>query len=147
MSKRNIEPQEQKTMEVIKQKFYYWRDVLGLSDWDIQFVFNVEPENMIIDGSTGCTSFEESTKTALVQILNPERFINKVGKFDIEKSIVHELLHLKLSLVESETDEFQKRMLHQILDDLAKSFVRARRRPRHTKEQLEGWMKEDEANA
>jgi hypothetical protein len=114
--------------------FHYWRKKLGLRDWTIRFQYNVEPEDMFIDDSCGCTTWQESGKTALIQILKPERYGDRIAPFDIEKTIVHELLHLKLSFISSECDNLQQRVAHQIIDDLAKAFVDARRENKITKE-------------
>ena len=110
-----------------ERMFYYWREKLGLTDWTIKFEYNVEPEDMVVEESCGCTSWQESTKTARIQILRPDRYGDRVAPFDVEKTIVHELLHLKLTLISSECDAMQERVAHQLIDELAKSFVNARR--------------------
>ena len=107
--------------------FHYWQDKLELNDWSICFISNVEPEDMAIEDSCGCTSWEESGKTALIQILRPDRYGDRIVPFDIEKTIVHELLHIKLSFISSECDPLQQRVAHQIIDELAKALVGARR--------------------
>lgn len=107
--------------------FDYWREKLVLTDWTIKFEANVDPEDMVVDEASGCTSWQESTKTAHIQILNKDRYKNRVAPFDVEQTIVHELLHLKLTFLSSECDQLQERVVHQLIDDLAKSFVNARR--------------------
>ena len=107
--------------------FKYWQEKLGLTDWTIKFQSNVEPEDMALDEACGCTSYIEVGKTALIQILNPERYRYTVEPFDIERTIVHELLHLKLCLLEGDDDPVRTRVHHQLVDELAKSFVKARR--------------------
>lgn len=107
--------------------FDYWRNKLGLNDWTIKFDWDVEPEDMAIEDSCGCASWQESNKTALIQILRPDRYGERVAPFDVEKTIVHELLHIKLSFISSECDPLQQRVAHQLIDDLAKSMVSARR--------------------
>ena len=113
-----------------EQKYFdYWRDKIGLNDWVILFKYNVEPEDMVIDDASRCTSWEEAGKTALIQILNPARYGDRVAPFDIEKTIVHELLHLKMTLIASDCDALQQRVAHQLIDDMAKAMVNARRDP------------------
>ena len=107
--------------------FNYWREKLYLTDWTIKFKYNVEPEDMAIEDACGCTSWDEAGKTALIEIMNPERYGERVAPFDIEKTIVHELLHLKMTLISSDCDQLQQRVAHQLIDDLAKAMVNARR--------------------
>ena len=89
---------------------------------------------MVIEDSCGCTSWQEVGKTALIQILHPNRYGDRIVPFDIEKTIVHELLHLKMSFISSECDSLQQRVAHQLIDDLAKAMVNARRDHKITKE-------------
>ena len=46
---------------------------------------------------------------------------------DWEKTLVHELLHLKTCLVSSNVPDLQERVMHQMIDDLARAFVSAKR--------------------
>lgn len=115
-----------------------WSNTLGLKDWLITLETNVEPENMDIPDSDGCVSYEETTKAAKIQIVNPENRIKVepgekvvfLRPYDFETILVHELLHLKFCLLEI-GDEWeistQLRVLHQIIDDLARAFVDIKR--------------------
>lgn len=105
-----------------------WRDRLGLQDWQIKFEPKCPPEEMELDDAAGCTSWAEAIKCAKVQILDPKYYEeDNIIPFDFEKTLVHELLHLKLSLVSSGVDDFQERAMHQIIDDLARALVDTKR--------------------
>lgn len=119
--------------------FYYWRDKLKLNDWDICFKYNVPYDEMNIEDACGCTSWNEVGKSALIQILKPDQYGDRIVPFDVEKTIVHELLHIKMCLAVVETDEIQKRVVHQLIDELAKTMVNARRENKITKEMIEKW--------
>ena len=41
-----------------------WKNRLGLSDWRIKLSINCEPQEMEIQDVVGCTSWQETTKTA-----------------------------------------------------------------------------------
>ena len=71
----------------------------------------------------------ETTKTARVEILDPAyyRDEDRICAFDWEKTLVHELLHLKTCLVSSNVPDLQERYMHQMIDDLARAFVDAKR--------------------
>ena len=114
-------------MSSTQKLFEYWVEKLGLTDWIIKFQYNVEPEDMALEDACGCTSYVEVGKTAIIQILNPDRYRYPVEPFDIERTIVHELLHLKLCLLDGDDDPVRARVHHQLVDELAKSFVKARR--------------------
>jgi phage shock protein A len=47
--------------------------------------------------------------------------------FDFEKTLVHELLHLKFSLLADKVEDMQSRYVHQMIDEMARSLVDAKR--------------------
>lgn len=104
-----------------------WQMRLGLQNWRIKLVANCKPNEMELENCAGCTDWTESIKTARIEILDKNYYGERIVPFDFEKTLVHELLHLKLSLVSNNVDEFQERYMHQIIDDLARAFVDAKR--------------------
>ena len=53
--------------------------------------------------------------------------ITRFVPLDLEKTFVHELLHLKMSLIADNVGEFQERYVHQLINDLAVALVNAKR--------------------
>ena len=104
-----------------------WQTRLGLADWKIKLVDNCLPDEMLLDGVDGCTEWSESIKTARIEILSEEAYGTRIIPFDYEKTLVHELLHLKTCLLSDKVDELQVRVAHQLIDDLARAFVDAKR--------------------
>lgn len=104
-----------------------WKERLGLTEWIIKLVDNCEPEDMTLEGCAGCTDWSETVKTARIEILDPKFYGDRIVPFDYEKTLVHELLHLKTSLVSDQVDALQARYMHQMIDDLARAFVDAKR--------------------
>lgn len=104
-----------------------WQKRLGLQDWRIKLHPKCAPDEMEIANSAGCTAWVETNKTARIQILDPEYYGKRVAPFDWEKTLVHELLHLKMCLISDGVPEFQERYIHQMIDDLARAFVDAKR--------------------
>ena len=102
-----------------------WVDRLKLNDWRIKFSVNCTPDE--IGENCGLTSWQEVNKTAHVQIINPIYYGDRVEPFDEEKTLVHELLHLKTCLISDTENELQERIMHQLIDDLARAFVDAKR--------------------
>ena len=104
----------------------YWIECLQLKDWTIRLSENVieMPDNR---DECGCVEYTEAGKAAHVYILHPELYGERVIPFDPEKTLVHELLHLKMCLLDFREENIQSRVLHQIIDDIAKALVKARR--------------------
>lgn len=110
-----------------KKLLQEWQNRLGLSEWRIKLVDNCTPDYMTSQNCSGCTDWRESIKTARIEILDPQFYGERIVPFDWEKTLVHELLHLKTSLVSDHVDDLQSRYMHQIIDDLARAFVDAKR--------------------
>jgi hypothetical protein len=104
-----------------------WQERLGLQDWRIKLKPKCRPEEMELENVAGCTAWSESGKTARIEIIDPKYYGKRVVPFDWEKTLVHELLHLKTCLVSDGVGELQERVMHQMIDDLARAFVSAKR--------------------
>ena len=114
-------------MENAQELLSEWQNRLGLQDWRIKLVPDCKPEEMELEGCAGCTDWSESIKTARIEIIDQQYYGERIVPFDFEKTLVHELLHLKTCLVSDMVDEFQSRYMHQMIDDLARAFVDAKR--------------------
>ena len=84
------------------------------------------PDDMPLEKCSGCVTFEESTKVATIYILSEQCYSNKAVPYHFEETLVHELLHLKMSLLSDTSGSLQDRVVHQIIDDLARAFVSAK---------------------
>ena len=107
-----------------------WQNRLGLQDWHITLLENCRPENMSMQDVVGYTTWTESTKSAVIEILD-EKFFPKgaaARPYDFERTLVHELLHCKMSLLSDDDQSVQYRVCHQIIDDLARALVDAKRK-------------------
>jgi hypothetical protein len=114
---------EEKAKELMNE----WIKRLGLTDWRINISPMCEPHEMELE-SVGCTSWQEVSKTAHISIINEKYYGNdRVAPFDFEKTLVHELLHLKFCLLSESGNELQDRVTHQMIDDIARALVDAKR--------------------
>lgn len=105
------------------QKFLEeWQHKLRLDDWSIELVLNCT-KDMVTENCNASVYYCESLKIAKIHVLASEYIIDsdKVP-FNIYKTILHELLHVKCSLLDDVTD-IQSRILHQIIDDIAKGIA------------------------
>lgn len=107
-----------------------WQERLGLQDWKIKLVPDCKPEDMALEDCAGCTTWTESIKTARIEIIDPKHYGDRIVAFDFEKTLIHELLHLKTCLVSSDVSDLQERYMHQMIDDLARAFVDAKQKRR-----------------
>lgn len=124
---------EEKYIEMLTEEesiklLEFWVETLGLQDWNIKLKYNVYGST--IPDCNGRTNYVESNKTAAISILSEEEY-NRTQDvdfpFDWEKTLVHELLHLKLSLLDDSGNTVQDRIVHQLVDSLARALVKARR--------------------
>lgn len=106
-----------------------WQKRLGLTDWEIDFEPSCTEEELDLDDCDACSTYLEVRKVAKVQMINPELRKDPAFHFDYEVALVHELLHLKLCMLEATEDwtDLQMRLLHSVLNDLAKALVDAKR--------------------
>ena len=104
-----------------------WQKRLCLSDWRISLYTECTPDEMSIKESSGCVSWEESTRTACIQIIAEEYYGDRVAPYDFEKTLVHELLHLKFCMLYKRDGSLRERIAHQLLDDMARALVDAKR--------------------
>lgn len=105
-----------------------WKKRLGLYDWQIELQISCAPDEMEMEDVCGCTAWQEVNKTALVQIVDEKYYGKRIAPYDFEKTLVHELLHLKTCLLSDTDNELQQRVAHQLIDDLARAFVDAKRK-------------------
>jgi hypothetical protein len=96
-----------------------WKRKLCLQEWRIKLLTHLHPEEMTVSNTAGCTEWSEAIKTARIEIINPACYGDRIVPFDFEKTLVHELLHLKFSFWCQNEDDVGDRVMHQMIDDLA----------------------------
>lgn len=106
----------------------YWQKHLGLNDWFIELRDNSSPNDMILKNVAGECEYDEVNKTAVIRIISQNDYGNRVLPFDKEKTLVHELLHIKFWLIENSENELQNRFVHQLIEDFAKIMVELKRK-------------------
>lgn len=112
------------TEEKATELFEKWRKILHLEAWDIRFKWCVRVDAMKRPG-LGCTEFQHATREAIIQMLDPVDFENDLFEYDYEKTLVHELLHLKFADLDDSGDPLRDKLTHQMIDDLARAFMDA----------------------
>ena len=106
---------QQKANELLRK----WVRILTLQDWTIRVIPNALPEDMI-EGGAGEVQGKESIKTAVIRILDEACYGDRIVPFRFEKTLIHELLHLKFCLLGESGNPLQDRLVHQLIDDMAR---------------------------
>lgn len=101
-----------------------WKRKLCLQEWRIKLLTHLHPEEMTMSDAAGCTEWSEAIKTARIEIINPACYGDRIVPFDFEKTLVHELLHLKFSFWCQNEDDVGDRVMHQMIDDLARALTK-----------------------
>ena len=104
-----------------------WVKRLGLQNWKITLCGCCIESEMEIPECVGCTNFQEVNHCAKIQILSTECYGDRILPFDWEKTLVHELLHLKMCLIANTQNELNDRIAHILIEDLAQALVDAKR--------------------
>lgn len=100
-----------------------WKRKLCLQEWRIKLLTRLRPEEMTMDDVAGCTEWSEAIKTARIEIINPACYGDRIVPFNFEKTLVHELLHLKFSFWCQDEYSVADRLMHQYIDDLARALT------------------------
>lgn len=103
-----------------------WQHRLGLDDWKIVLKEDCSPNDMVLEDVVGETSFEEVNKCAVIRIITEKDYGNRIIPFNFEKTLIHELLHLKFCLLSESGNDLQNRIVHQLIEDMAKALVDAK---------------------
>jgi hypothetical protein len=100
-----------------------WQKRLLLTDWVIAIHANAKPGDFIGQNRAGETEWQEVNKAAVIRILNPEDYGERIIPYHFERTLVHELLHLKFCLLGESGNSLQDRYVHQLIDDLARALT------------------------
>lgn len=108
-----------------------WQERLGLQDWAIALRYNCVQSELTDQNAVGETEWETTIKSALIRIISKEEHGDRILDFDFEKTLVHELLHLKFGIIDIDEDTYEANVAelarHQLIDDLARALVMAKR--------------------
>lgn len=117
------------TEDIANALFQKWVKILQLGDWDIRFKWRCDPMRMAIPDSAGCTSYNDVCRQAVIEIADLNLYQTDMEDFkpDYEQILVHELMHLKMSILNTEENEIQNKAVHILVDAMARALVNASR--------------------
>lgn len=109
---------EKKAQEMLEK----WMRRLSLDGWRVTLKVNALPCDMTLEEACGEAELAEPIKVATIRILDERCYGERNEPFFFEKTLIHELLHLKFSLLDNSGNDLQDRLVHQMIDDLARAF-------------------------
>lgn len=114
--------------ETAKKLFEKWVKILRLEEWDIHFKWGCDPMRMAVRDSAGCTSYNDVCRQAVIEIADLRLYQSDMDfDIDYEQIIVHELMHLKMSILDTGESEIQNKSVHILVDSLARALINASR--------------------
>ena len=102
-----------------------WQGLLELRDWTIALRVGCLPDEMRTPEVDGEADWTECRKTAVIRLLDERCYGERIVPYRPERTLIHELLHLKLCLLGESGNALQDRLAHQLIDDLADALYRA----------------------
>lgn len=100
-----------------------WKRKLGLDAWDIR-VSIVRGKNMEKDDASGTNQFSIAKRCAIINLIDPEDYPDIPFEYDMEVTLVHELLHIPLKYFsEPPEDSLEEFELEVFIDHQAKLLV------------------------
>lgn len=112
----------------LKEKSDYWQKRLRLRDWEVAFSIR-RARDMDLEDCQGECHWNIQSKLAWIHILDPVDYEpNKEFPQDMEKTLVHELLHLHFAPFTADNDnEMVDTAQEQAIDLIARALVETER--------------------
>lgn len=107
---------EIKGKELLKK----WQKKLALTDWVIDLRDNCLPSDFRLDNVAGECEYDLTHKCAVIRIINPLLYGEGITPFNYEKTLVHELLHIKFGMIDNSGNEIHDMIVHQLIEEFAK---------------------------
>ena len=105
-----------------------WKSILHLGQWDIELRRSRQVDFLEGDNQ-GEITFNRVECQAIVRILDPIDWVDIPFKQDMEKTLVHELLHIIYADFEPEdSNSLQYTLWHRSIDSMARVLVSLKRK-------------------
>ena len=105
-----------------------WKGILHLEQWDISL--GIRRQKDFLEGDNqGEITFNRVECQAIIRILDPIDWVDIPFNQDMEKTLVHELLHIIYADFEPEdSDSLQYTLWHRSIDSMARVLVSLKRK-------------------
>lgn len=111
-------------MTTNEKKLKYLQKVLGLTDWKIILQDNCTPYDMANIDRIGECEWEEVPKVATIRIIDEKHYGERPLPFDYDKTLIHELLHIKFAMIDG-VSRLHSRLVHQLIEEFARILGKA----------------------
>ena len=117
--------------EELQSCLEWWQKRLGLQDWIIEGVLSDMKDD---DETAGRCIHIPTDKVALIKINSNMSFIElheqRIMKSPMELTLVHELLHARISILENKEGTYEAKIAetfeHTLIEDMAKALIMAK---------------------
>lgn len=121
------------TKEKLRDKCAEWQKVLRLQDWDIKTSIERE-RDMKIANCNGVITINEEHRSATIRILDPLDYSpDEPYPQDMEKTLVHELLHIHLIPMTKDYEGHLAVAEEQAINMMTSGYIELARRGGETK--------------
>ncbi|GEM_PF-1144546 len=105
-TQQKCSPPELTLEQQMQQKCREWQQRLRLADWDVT-VKVVPAMDMSSTQAQGCIHWRITEKTADIKLVTPEDAVkqNPMRPYNLEETLIHELLHLHMAPFEPDSSE------------------------------------------
>ena len=118
-------------LEKLKALLLEWQKVLRMQDWDFSIKIK-RAFDMPIKDVQGCCTYVLASRRVLINLLDPNDYDPAfIDEQDLEKTMVHEMLHPMVAQFEDEkafnADNMEYASCEQTIDTIAKALVTLKR--------------------
>ena len=106
-----------------KELLQKWQKRLSLTDWLIDLRDNCLPNDFLLEDVSGECEYNLTQKSAIIRIINPTCYGERLIPFNYETILVHELLHIKFGLIDNSGNEIHDKIVHQLIEELARALT------------------------
>jgi hypothetical protein len=107
-----------------QEKLKYWKDILTLDQWDIVAKI-VRSKDMDLEESQANINFRICGLEAIVKQMDPIDWHNTDFDYDMEASLIHELLHLLFAKFKHEDEDGE--LEEQVINIIARALIGLKR--------------------
>lgn len=105
-----------------------WKGILHLEQWDTELII-IRQKDFLEEDNQGEITFSKVGCQAIIRILDPVDWVDTPFKQDMEKTLVHELLHLVYADFEPEDqNSLQYTLWHRSINSTARVLVSLKRK-------------------
>lgn len=99
----------------------FWQSKLNLDEWRIKFNVDCKTADFINKDVQGEVELESIGKSAVIRIQKEEEYPEDcILPFNFEKTLIHELLHIKFCQIEMMTKtDVEDNIVHHMIDNIS----------------------------